>query len=467
MPYVDILAHDDYLSFWYTTNTLNCNVSGFDPAKPTILLIPPLAFDSSWLSNQFGDPRLNGSYNMIAFDSRFAGRTRSRPNPSIDLWVEAADLALACQTLQLHSVHIWAEESLAVNVALRFALLFPDMCLSLALITVGPPTELPSYHSSFEETVRMWSFAEDLDGLEHAAHLFLNLTVGYDLDPEETDNIVSYWQTTYPPFQRVRLAGAINLTSNRIPLSSYQLSLITQPVLILHGENNALHPIKHAQQLSEDLQNSNVSLSVLKGCAGYLSLIPTCASILNKIYVKFVSRIPPPESTPLPVPIPISMKRALATLAGLVDRPMITMRDPMSPMSFSVVTPEVEKQQREVFISFIRGQTAAFSPLGEDGRPLRKFSERKDGHWSNGDHQGMSHAGGPDSATLKLPSNKSNPPAREKTETMMRPPEPVTLEMVIDSGLRRTGFSTYSVDKLSLRTTLSRTSVISRLPVKN
>jgi pimeloyl-ACP methyl ester carboxylesterase len=93
MPYVDIHSTDDYASLYYSTNSPGGNVSGFDPAKPTIIMLPPLFLDSTWLDNQFGDPRLNESFNLIAFDMRVSGRSTCRPNERHDSWVEAADLA--------------------------------------------------------------------------------------------------------------------------------------------------------------------------------------------------------------------------------------------------------------------------------------------------------------------------------------------------------------------------------------
>ncbi|ETW84515.1 hypothetical protein HETIRDRAFT_312004 [Heterobasidion irregulare TC 32-1] len=218
MPYVDLIADDDYFLLWYATNTHSNHVGGFCPDKPTIILLHPMAFDSRWLHNIFGDPRLSDNYNLIAFDARYSGRSRSRPSGKLDHWVEAADLAFACQAssspLYLPPAHVWAEESLATNVALRFAALFPEMCLSLTLVTVPPPTELKSYFTSFDEMVKMWSFAEDLDSFEHATMELLNLTVGPDMDMDLLDDIIAYWTVTYPPFRRSRFIKLGNLLMN-------------------------------------------------------------------------------------------------------------------------------------------------------------------------------------------------------------------------------------------------------------
>lgn len=97
MPFVDLHSRDDYASIFYATNTAFNNVSAFDPEKPSIIALHPLFLDSTWLDNQFGDPRLSGHYNVIAFDMRTCGRSRCRSSGRHDSWVDAADLAFCCQ----------------------------------------------------------------------------------------------------------------------------------------------------------------------------------------------------------------------------------------------------------------------------------------------------------------------------------------------------------------------------------
>lgn len=97
MPYVDLQSADDYASIYYTTNTPWSNVGGFDTEKSTVIVLHPTFLDSTWLDNQFGDPRLNTTFNLIAFDMRVCGRSTARPSGRHDSWVEAADLAFCHQ----------------------------------------------------------------------------------------------------------------------------------------------------------------------------------------------------------------------------------------------------------------------------------------------------------------------------------------------------------------------------------
>lgn len=141
MPYVDLYSKGDFASIFYMTNSPFGNVSGFDPEKPTVLILHPLFLDTQWLDNHWGDPRLYKNYNLIAFDMRCAGRSVCRPSERHDAWVEAADVALcilvrcildiftslcskrSSQKLRLPPCHVLALEPISTSCALRFAVL--------------------------------------------------------------------------------------------------------------------------------------------------------------------------------------------------------------------------------------------------------------------------------------------------------------------------------------------------------
>lgn len=139
MPYVDLYSNDDYARIHYKTNTLFNNVGGFDPEKPTVVILHPNFLDSTWVHNQFSDLRLDDGFNLIAFDMRVNGRSRARPSGRHDSWTDAADLAFCHsvrasprprtlltppQMLGLPPWHILALEGVSVNTALRFAALY-------------------------------------------------------------------------------------------------------------------------------------------------------------------------------------------------------------------------------------------------------------------------------------------------------------------------------------------------------
>ena len=93
MPYIDLISGDDYASIWYNTNSPAMTVSGFDPSKPTLVMLHPFFLDSTWTHPQLDDHRLNANFNIIVFDTRTTGKSLFRHGGRYDLWANAADLA--------------------------------------------------------------------------------------------------------------------------------------------------------------------------------------------------------------------------------------------------------------------------------------------------------------------------------------------------------------------------------------
>lgn len=394
MPYVDIAQGNDFASLWYITNSPTGHVSSFNPNKPTIIFLHPFFLDSTWLDMQFGDPRLNENYNLIAFDQRAAGKTLSRPNGKQDSWTDAADLAFACHALWLPPSHIWASETTGANLAIRFAAMFPHMVLSLTLLSVPSPTELEAYFHTCDELLHMWAHAEDLDTLEFTLMQVIAYICGPDIDADFADEIIAYFETAYPPFNRHRLAQIGNVLMNRTPLSKKELAAIRQPVLLIHGDKNQIHPIQHAHNMVADLINAKdgARMYTIIGGQGYISVVPTTASYCNRVFFQFVSRLPHARSelqAPSD-PLEVFISRGLQVLAELAGDPSISQRDPFSPMSFSRISVAVQRLQVENYMAAARDAKKAFSPLGSDGRPMRKYSERRHDHWFQGDRSWMS-----------------------------------------------------------------------------
>jgi len=63
----------------------------------------------------------------------------------------------------------------------------------------------------------------------------------------------------------------------------------------------------------------------------------------------------------------------LEILAYLADDPCIAERDPLSPMSFSRISAAVQRLQAENYMAAAKDARKQFSPLGSDGRPMRKW----------------------------------------------------------------------------------------------
>lgn len=68
-----------------------------------------------------------------------------------------------------------------------------------------------------------------------------------------------------------------------------------------------------------------------------------------------------------------TMRGALERLALLRDAPAIAKRDPLSAMSFSCCEDEAAQVHIDMVRAYGKDQSKAFSPLGSDGRPVRKY----------------------------------------------------------------------------------------------
>ncbi|KAI0347009.1 alpha/beta-hydrolase [Trametopsis cervina] len=397
MPFVDIVARDDYASIWYWTNTYNNSVGIFDPEKPTIVLLHPAGLDSSWLQPQVEDPRLSDSYNMIMFDTRLSGQSQSRYTGKLDLWVTAADLAQAFYYLRLPPSHIFACD-VSAEAALRFAALFPDLVLSLSLVNVMNIKIIREVVEQLDEICTLWARAPDLETFELGCKDMITIFGGPHAHPDLQDEIVAFWETTFPPWRRVNSRATMNLWLNRAPLTAAELAAVTSPTLIIQADASRANPIDCAEQLQRDLTGveGGVNVFKVKTTAGYINIIS--ASIVNQVLRKFVNRQvqlkKPSELRPVKETLAEFMGGGLARLAELQDNPNILLRDPCSPLSFSLVPPELEKMQMQLLEEHAKDQRKAFSPLGPDGRPIRKFSERHDrNHWLNTGNDGYTRTG--------------------------------------------------------------------------
>ncbi|KAJ7762816.1 Alpha/Beta hydrolase protein [Mycena maculata] len=443
MPFVDLHSAEDFASISYITNSFLGNVGGFDPQKPTVCILPPTFLDSSWLYSQFNDPRLDADYNLIAFDMRVAGKSECRHSGKHDSWVDAADLAFCHQALALPPVHILAIESNAINCALRFAVLFPEMCLSLALCNVPAPTELKWIYTAYDEVVQTWCFAEDLESYEHAAMEAVTYTLGPDTTPDLRDDLIAYWETVMHPRRRQYVQEQANVFLNRTPLPAAAYPHITQPVLIIQGDANEKIPHKYAERMAHDLK---AVLYTVKGGNTYLTIAPGTASIVNQVYVKFVSRLPRvgPESPTKGLTTEERMRDALGTLESITGDGAFRTRDPLSSLSFCCLSDEVVRQQTDRLTAYRKGQTLAYLPLGPTGRPIRRYSERPHDDWFESKTEGLSYAGG----------RFFEPIGRSSKQLPMPQSEPIS---PAEGRVGRRGtFSPITVDKIVIKSSMAK-----------
>ncbi|KIL00458.1 hypothetical protein PAXRUDRAFT_129813 [Paxillus rubicundulus Ve08.2h10] len=474
MPYIDIPSRDDYVSIWYITNSGYGNVGSFDPDKPTVVILHPLFLDSSWLIKHFDDPRLSSEYNLIAPDQRTMGRSRCRPSPLHDCYVDAADLAAVMQTLLLPASHFLAFECMAVNCVLRLAAVWPEFVLSLTLCNVPPPTELKWVFNAYDELLQLWCYAADLDSFEYAGNEVVTFMTGETDNTDLQDDLIAYWEVATPPGKRLRIVELVNIMMNfdggylmswnvyqRTPLTAKELAQIRCPVLIIQNEHSPVAPLVHAEALRDSLRDATGQeprLYVIKGAKACMSIIPESASLVNRVLTKFLHQLPRARSDLVFPSISLfeRTKKALQTLSELVGDPSIARRDPRSLLSFSCVTPEVAKSQLESLKFYANDIEKTYCPLGRDGRPIRKYSERKQSHWFHGDIRGISHV---DTDELLAAQRKfrSGSPERPVAGALTANGTDLVTEAVAQDGrMRRTTYNISSVEKQVIKGSMSK-----------
>lgn len=388
------------------------------------------------------------------------GRSRCRPSELHDCYVDAADLALAMQAMFLPACHFLAFECIAVNAVLRLTALWPELVLSLTLCNVPPPTELKWVFNAYDELLQLWCYAADLDAFEHAASEVVTFMTGETSNTDLQDALIAYWEAWTPPTKRLRIVELVNIMMNRTPLTPKELACIRCPVLIIQNEQSDVAPLKHAETLKKQLTNAKgeVCLFIIRGAKACMSIMPGSASLVNQAFSKFLATLPKARSDLVPPKIPVleRTKMALRTLSDLVGEPSYAQRDPRSILSFSCVSPEVARSQLENLRFYARDIENAYCPLGRDGRPMRKYSERQQSHWFHGDHRGMSHI---DTASLLMAQKNyrsQSPELPIAGQLTANGNDLVTEDIAQDGRMRRTTFNTSAVEKQVVKGSMTK-----------
>ncbi|KAF8665659.1 hypothetical protein AX16_000112 [Volvariella volvacea WC 439] len=164
------------------------------------------------------------------------------------------------------------------------------------------------------------------------------------------------------------------------------------------------------------------------------------------------------------------MKKALEKLASIMEDPTIAGRNPVSSLSFSCLAQDVAKSQWESLRFYSKNLDKAYKPLGPDGRPLRKFSQRNEAHWFYGEKDGISYAGNGD---ILLRSSKQEGSTTPEGQLPLPQSEPITTKEdntsktnggnnspETGSGTTTTGTGTGTVDMRLRRGTFTPNSVV-------
>jgi len=250
-----------------------------------------------------------------------------------------------------------------------------------------------SSHYNLNEIVQAWCYAQELETIEHAFMNLVTTLCGQDVNVDLEDDLIAHLEVHYPPFRRTIVSHLGCLSASVERPSQDLLASISQPVLLIHGDSNEVFPPDGAFIVQEQLVNAQdgAKLYFIRGAEGCLGVVPESASIANRVFASFLARLPPARSDTVP-PHPARMEDALRRLSEIMHDPGIRSRDACSPMAFSCVPPAVVRRRMQLYARAAAGHRCAFSPLDNNGRPKRKYSERVQEEWFEVDRNGISHS---------------------------------------------------------------------------
>ena len=203
-----------------------------------------------------------GEYCCLCHDMR--GQTLSgKPDGEYSLDLHAQDLAELMDKLGIAKVHL-VGTSYGAEVAMAFAIRYPEKCLSLTLIDGVSETD-----PLLEAIVDSWMLAA-----ENNARLFYRTILPWNYSPgyinanrellvkreESVANLPKEW---FESFNRLCAAFLkINLTDS--------LSAIQSPTLIIVGEKDILKPYKFSKIIEQRIKGSRLVIVAGSGHAAVL-----------------------------------------------------------------------------------------------------------------------------------------------------------------------------------------------------
>ncbi|EJT98764.1 alpha/beta-hydrolase [Dacryopinax primogenitus] len=374
MPY----SHfpEDEASLWYEANfPVSGGIAQLHPGRQTILLLPYIGLDIASLVNQFQDPILSTTYNLLAVDFWSQGKTVNPTSERHDCWVDAASLLKVLARLQIQQIHVFAGGALSIGTALRLALLWPTGIQSLAVLSVHKPVE-QWLVDTFKEIIITLGTAKSLEEIEDIINELFPYLFYDGLPDDELDFFAAYITRQYPPSRISRFNDMLYdfLTQWLSPLTSEHYSLIRQPVLIISPEDTMTSSREEAEDLKKLLINSVDPRLKIIDTPGTASYYTRCSyPKVNQLYTSFLRELSPRTCYSKNIP---NMQAALRTLAKLTGNTNIQDRDPQKAFSFSCVSAEDVAEEHTTREQLDMLGQMAVNPVDPAAELPRKFSER-------------------------------------------------------------------------------------------
>ncbi|KAK4050545.1 hypothetical protein OIO90_005012 [Microbotryomycetes sp. JL221] len=306
------------------------------PGLPTLMILAP-----SWLDLTFCEEsltlndELKAKYNIVGIELRNHGRSECAFSAVYDHFVGASDLALLMDELKLPPSHIFAAGAFGAAVALKFALIFPDLVCSLAIVGARGMFAEPTNKQALDELMIAWAEPVDEDEWNEAveSRAMMSFT-DPEAHPEAADSFMNLFVERYGRNNLLKMLH-VSLPNHRHPkLSPPQTELFTHPILLMHGVEDLIYPIDSVKEVADALVNAQVEFHAIEG--GPHMCFLTHADVVLPIVRRFLL-----DQAHINEPIvPVRMMDGLSKLADIAGDATIAERDPNDPESFNLLDAE-------------------------------------------------------------------------------------------------------------------------------
>ncbi len=259
------------------TNGINTYYEIHGSGEP-VVLIGGLGADTFLWFRQV--PELSKQFQVIAFDTRGAGES-DKPEQAYSIRMFADDTAGLLNALKIEKASV-VGASLGGLIAQQFALTYPQMVTHLVLADTGfggPHMVKPSILDVIPALFTLRRSGDPAKDIRRSFELFTS-KAWCQQHPDLVQQYVD-WRVAHPqPREAYNRQKAATNTFNGEGL----ISQIKAPVLIVHGENDRVVPVKNAHLLKAKLPQAR--LVIFPG-AGHAAPIQ-CADEFNTTLTQFL-----------------------------------------------------------------------------------------------------------------------------------------------------------------------------------
>lgn len=268
-----------------------------DPTKPTLVLINALMTSADFFRPQFEDPTVTAGINLLAIEPLGHGKTRSATE-HFTYWDTAIMTLQVLDTLGINKVFVLGTSQGGWMVA-RMALLAPDRIAGV--IAVGTSMEGETQGSRdlgcwdanavADGVLSMWTTTRPTPGFELPPPFVDALVAGFGSGIDEATR--AFWEAEFPRLfagtdgrKRARMV-MLNLR-DRDGLHG-RLFDVKCPVLWIHGKEDVVYGIKHAEaEIKLFVNAAAVDLVTVEGGPHFVSA--SHPGIVNAAVVEFVNK---------------------------------------------------------------------------------------------------------------------------------------------------------------------------------